>query len=50
MLPDTAGASLIGDDMLVARFLAIDSFELRRSLLPVLIRLKGGPLPRTWMI
>lgn len=50
MLPDTAGASLIGDDMLVARFLAADSFELRRSLLPVLIRLKGGPLPRTWMI
>lgn len=50
MLPDTAGASLIGDDMLVARFLASDSFELRRSLLPVLIRLKGGPLPRTWMI
>ena len=50
MLPDTAGASLIGDDMLVARFLATDSFELRRSLLPVLIRLKGGPLPRTWMI
>ncbi|MCR8827062.1 urease accessory protein UreD [Pseudosulfitobacter koreensis] len=50
MLPDTAAASLIGDEMLVARFLAPDSFELRRSLLPVLAHLRGGPLPRTWMI
>ncbi|MCV6585915.1 MAG: urease accessory protein UreD [Marinibacterium sp.] len=49
-LPDSAGASLIGDDLLVMRLLAPDSFELRRTLLPILARLTGADLPRPWMI
>jgi len=49
LLPETAGASLIGDKLLVARILAADSFELRKSLIPVLARLNGAALPRCWM-
>ena len=49
MLPDTAGASLIGADMLVMRLLASDSFELRKSLIPILNRLTNDTLPRPWM-
>lgn len=50
LLPETAGASLIGDDVLVARFLARDSFALRRGLLPVLQLLNNDEIPRCWMI
>ncbi|MGH1576451.1 urease accessory protein UreD [Planktotalea sp.] len=50
MLPDTAGASMIRDDALVLRLLAQDSFELRKTLIPILNRLNGGDLPRCWMI
>lgn len=50
LLPDTAGASLFHDDTLVLRCLAEDSFELRRTLIPVLKHLGNGPLPRCWMI
>lgn len=49
-LPGTAGASLIGDDVLALRILAPDSFALRAHLIPVLNRLNRGPLPRCWMI
>lgn len=49
-LPETAGASLIGDDVLVLRLLARDSFDLRTTLLPVLKRLNLGTIPRCWMI
>lgn len=49
VLPQTAGASLIGDGVLVVRLLAEDSFELRQTLLPLLTRLIGGALPRCWM-
>lgn len=45
-----AGVSLIREDVLVARLLAVDSFELRKTLVPVLGRLSGAPLPRCWMI
>ncbi len=44
------GASLIQPDLLFARLLAPDSFELRRTLMPILTRLARGPLPRPWMI
>ncbi len=44
------GVSLIQSDMLFARLLAADSFELRRALMPILSRLLAGPLPRPWMI
>jgi urease accessory protein len=50
LLPPTAGASLIGDDLLHIRTLAADSFVLRRSLMAVLDRLSAAALPRTWMI
>lgn len=50
MLPETAGASLLHEDVLVLRVLAHDSFALRQTLVPVLARLRGGPLPRCWML
>lgn len=50
MLPDTAGASLIGPDVLVARCLAPDGFALRRALVPALGYLSGTDLPRCWML
>ena len=49
LLPETAGASLIAPDLLVARILAIDSFELRQSLVPALRLLSNDALPRSWM-
>ena len=48
-LPANAGASLIGPDLLVARILAADSFDLRQSLVPILGELSGDTLPRSWM-
>lgn len=50
LLPDTAGASLLHPDLLVARILAPDSFVLRQSLIPVIDLLHGDVLPRPWMI
>ncbi len=50
MLPDTAGASLIGDDVLALRLLAVDGYALRQTLIPILSRLTGGDLPKCWMI
>jgi len=49
MLPDTAGASLIGDDLLVLRLLAPDSYLVRQTLIPILNRLTDNNLPRCWM-
>jgi urease accessory protein len=48
ILPDSAGASIIADDILVVRLLGADSFELRRSLIPVLEHLSQTPLPKSW--
>ncbi|NDW00667.1 urease accessory protein UreD [Salipiger sp. PrR002] len=55
MLPETegvfsAGVSALDPDLTVLRMLAIDGFELRRHLCPVLRRLSGAELPRPWMI
>ncbi len=50
MLPDTAGATLIQDDLLVIRMLAENSFALRRALMPILRQLNNNTLPRCWMI
>lgn len=49
-LPPTAGASLREPDMLVLRMIAADSFELRRSLLPILDRLSRDGLPTSWRL
>ncbi len=50
MLPSTGGVSLLRPDVLVLRLLAQDSFDLRRTLIPILTRLSGSSLPRCWMI
>lgn len=49
-LPERAGASLIGEDMFVARILADDSYLLRKHLIPILNRLSKNQLPKCWMI
>lgn len=50
LLPTTGGASLLAPDLLVARLLAPDGFELRRALVPILETLKGAALPRSWSL
>ena len=49
-LPGTGGVSLIGDDLLVLRLLAKDSYVLRKSLLPILDRLTDNGLPLCWRL
>ncbi|WP_074257538.1 urease accessory protein UreD [Vannielia litorea] len=51
-LPESAlaGASLIAQDVMVARFLAPDGFALRQLLMPALDRLSGNTLPRSWRL
>ncbi|EBA12151.1 urease accessory protein UreD [Roseobacter sp. CCS2] len=50
MLPSTAGASLIAEDVLVMRHLAADGFELRRTLIPILDHLTNNSLPISWRL
>ena len=50
MLPETAGAGLIGPDVLVTRLLAADGFDLRQTLVPVLRFLSNEELPKCWML
>lgn len=50
MLPASAGASMLGADMLVVRHLARDGFELRQSLIPVLEHLTQNTLPMSWRL
>ena len=50
MLPSSAGVSMVRDGLLVLRALAPDGFELRRTLIPVLDRLSGDALPRSWRL
>lgn len=50
LLPQTAGASMLAEDVLVIRQLATDSFELRRTLIPVLNHLTQNTLPTSWRL
>lgn len=50
LLPETGGASLLAEDVLVLRMVAQDGFQLRKSLVPVLDRLTGQTLPRSWRL
>ncbi len=50
LLPKTAGVSLVRDTVMVARLLAEDAFELRKTLCPVIETLHGDHIPRPWMI
>lgn len=44
------GASMLGDDVMVMRLLASDSFELRRRLVPLLDHLTKNALPQSWRL
>ncbi len=50
LLPPSGGATLLRDDVLVARVLAPDGFDLRTTLMPALRLLARNELPRPWMI
>jgi urease accessory protein len=50
LLPATGGASLLAPDLLVMRLVAADSHAMRCVLLPVLDRLTGDSLPRSWRL
>lgn len=50
LLPSTAGASMLAEDILILRQLARDSFELRRSLIPILNYLTQNTLPLSWRL
>lgn len=50
LLPETAGASLVREGLLAARFLAPDSYILRQSLVPALKLLNHDEIPRPWML
>jgi len=50
LLPVTGGASMKAPDMMTLRLIAPDSFELRRSLVPILDILTGNRLPLSWRL
>ncbi len=50
LLPSNCGVSLIRDGLIFARLLADDGHALRQTLIPALRLLRGGDLPRTWML
>jgi urease accessory protein len=50
LLPQTAGASMLTDDVLVIRQIATDSFDLRRNLIPILEHLSNNTLPTSWRL
>jgi len=50
LLPPSGGASLIRDDILFARLVAPDGFEMRRALIPMIEVLHGTALPKVWRL
>ncbi|WP_348644669.1 urease accessory protein UreD [Yoonia sp. F2084L] len=50
LLPQTGGASLLADDLLVGRVVAADGYLLRRSLIPIIELLSGATVPKTWRL
>lgn len=50
MLPETGGASLRANDILALRLVAADSYDMRKTLMPILTLLSGTDIPRPWMI
>ena len=50
LLPASGGASLVRENLMIARVLAADSFELRKSLVPLIELLHQDVIPRPWMI
>ena len=50
LLPESGGASLVQEDVLVLRLLARSGYDLRQSLLPVLDLLTETTLPTCWRL
>jgi urease accessory protein len=50
LLLQTAGASMLAEDVLVIRQLARDSYELRRDLVHILNHLTQNTLPTSWRL
>lgn len=50
LLPTTAGASMLADNILVIRILAADSFALRKTLFPIMILLTNNAVPKNWRL
>lgn len=50
LMPETGGASLKSDNLLVARLVAKDGYHLRKSLLPILDYLTQHTLPTCWRL
>ena len=50
LLPSSAGASLLADNILVVRLLCADSFALRNALLPILKHLTHNAIPKNWRL
>ncbi len=50
LLPESGGASLLAEDVLVMRLLAPSGYALRRDLLPILDHLTDGNLPLCWRL
>ncbi len=50
LLGPGGGISALSETLLCARIVARDSFDLRKTLVPLASFLRGRPLPRTWMI
>ena len=50
LLGPLGGASCVAKDLLFARILAEDGYELRRRLIPAITRLSGQDIPKTWTL
>lgn len=50
LLPKTAGASLVQDDLIVARIVAPDGYALRQTLMAAIRLLTRNAPPRPWML
>jgi len=50
LLPQTAGASALSENVIVMRFLAKDSFALRGAILPILKLLTDDAVPKNWRL
>lgn len=50
LLPKSAGATMLSEELLVIRMLAPDSYLLRKTLVPVLTHLNNNTLPKNWRL
>lgn len=50
LLNDTSGASLVQDQLMIARLIAADGMTLRRMLIPIIAEITQTDLPKTWRL